>query len=101
MQDIQDTIALYPQGGQSSIDGGGWKVAQRGESDGAYYVRYEFTSLRLKYIDDLEIRVEKQNGVVSVRSASREGGFDYSVNSTRLNYIASLLKDQGWSVRMT
>ena len=99
MQEIEDTIATYPQGGQNSIDGGGWKVAQRGNSDGVYYVRYEFTSMRFKYIDDLEIRVGN-NGVMSVRSASREGGFDYGVNATRLNYIASLLKQKGWSVSM-
>ena len=100
MNELENTMAAYPQNGQNSIDGGGWKVAQRGIStDGVYYTRYEFTSLRFKYIDDLEIRVEK-DGTVAVRSASREGGFDYGVNATRLNYIASLLKLKGWNVMM-
>ena len=98
LKDLEETIAVYPQEGQSDVDRGGWKEAQRGSSNGITYIRYEFQSGRFKYIDDLEIRVDA-DGTVSARSASREGGYDYEVNRTRLNYISSLLRKKGWQAK--
>ena len=99
--ELEETIRAYPQEGQSDVDKGGWKLAERATSsaDGSVrYLRYEFTSGRFKYLDDLEIRVDT-NGKVCTRSASREGGFDYYVNKQRLNDIASLLSKKGWAVK--
>jgi hypothetical protein len=98
VDELEDTIAKYPQNGQGGVDGGGWALAQKGEKDGVTYMRYEFTSEKFKYVDDLEIRVDS-NGV-STRSASRTGGFDYGVNAARLNFIASGLTEKGWEVKM-
>jgi hypothetical protein len=101
LTEIEETIRAYPQEGQSDVDKGGWKLAERATSsaDGSVaYLRYEFTSGRFKYVDDLEIRIDI-NGKVCTRSASREGGFDYDVNKNRLNYIASLLSNKGWTVK--
>uniref|UniRef100_A0A7S2U7Q1 Uncharacterized protein n=1 Tax=Attheya septentrionalis TaxID=420275 RepID=A0A7S2U7Q1_9STRA len=98
VHELEDTIAKYPQSGQGGVDGGGWVLAQKGEKDGVIYMRYEFTSEKFKYVDDLEIRIDS-NGV-STRSASRTGGFDYGVNASRLNYITSGLNDKGWQVKM-
>ena len=47
------------------------------------------------FIDDLEIQV--QNGGVAVKSASRIGDSDLGVNAKRLNYIASKLREKGWT----
>jgi hypothetical protein len=105
VRDLEATIGTYPQAGQSGVDKGGWKLAQRGATssdDGrasTYYLRYEYTSGRFHYVDDLEIRVDGANGKVCTRSVSREGGFDYNVNKTRLNYLASLLAKRGWNVQ--
>ena len=99
--ELEETIRAYPQEGQSDVDKGGWKLAERATSsaDGSVrYLRHEFTSGRFKYVDDLEIRVDT-NGKVCTRSASREGGFDYYVNKQRLNDIASLLSKKGWAVK--
>jgi hypothetical protein len=99
VRDLEETIGTYPQLGQSGVDKGGWKLAQRATlADGVTYLRYEFTSGRFKYVDELEIRVDA-NGKVCTRSVSREGGFDYDVNKTRLNYISSLLAKKGWKVK--
>lgn len=98
-QELQSTISQYPQSGQDNVDGGGWKLAEERFSSGAHYARYEFTSGRFKYIDDFEIRVNA-NGSVSARSSSRDGGFDYGVNASRINYISSALQKQGWSVTL-
>jgi hypothetical protein len=102
---LEETVATYPQDGQADIDKGGWKLAERKEgSKGVTYIRYEFTSGRFKYVDDLELRVSASGDgsptVVCTRSASQNGGFDYDVNKTRLNYIANALKQKGWDVKL-
>ncbi len=99
-RDLQQTISEYPQSGQSNVDGGGWTLAEEKIGNSVWYARYEFTSLRFKYIDDLEVRVDANNGEkISIRSSSRDGGFDYGVNASRLNYIASSLEKKGWTVK--
>ena len=100
-KELEEIMALYPQEGQNDVDRGGWEQAAR-ETDKnaqATYLRYEFTSGRFKYIDELELLVDA-SGKVSVRTASRSAGFDYNVNSTRLNYIQKMLKKKGWAVTM-
>jgi uncharacterized protein (DUF1499 family) len=102
---LEETIATYPQAGQADIDKGGWRLAERKEGNGVTYIRYEFTSGRFKYVDDLELRVSASSDgssptVVCTRSASQNGGFDYDVNKTRLNYIANALKQKGWDVKL-
>jgi hypothetical protein len=86
--------------GQAGVDKGGWKRAEEQEHNGITYIRYEFTSAgRFRYIDYLEIRVDDK-GTISVKTASREGGFDYGVNAARIKYIQALLKEKGWKVEM-
>jgi uncharacterized protein (DUF1499 family) len=73
------------------------------------YLRYEFVSGRFGYVDDLEIRVvdddkksSSGDGVVqiSVRTASREGGYDFGVNASRIDFIQAALQEKGWTVQM-
>lgn len=97
-KELEETMARYPQQGQNDVDRGGWKQAERTTDDKATYLRYEFTSGKFKYIDELELLVDA-SGRVSVRTSSRSAGFDYNVNATRLNYIQKLLKEKGWKVK--
>ena len=93
-------IRTYPQEGQNDVDRGGWIRAER-ITDGrrGTYLRYEFTSGKFQYLDELELMVDAR-GKVSVRTASRSAGFDYKVNATRLlkDWIQRALQRQGWEV---
>jgi uncharacterized protein (DUF1499 family) len=109
LQDIEGVINLYPQEGQNGVDKGGWKLADRQKNDasGVTYLRYEFVSGRFGYVDDLEIRVvdDKKSGSgdvvqISVRTASREGGYDFNVNAVRIDFIQAALQKKGWTVQM-
>ena len=100
-KELEAVMAAYPQEGQNDVDRGGWIQADRQtDSDGkATYLRYEFTSGKFKYIDELELLVDA-SGKVSVRTSSRSAGFDYNVNGTRLNYIQKALEKKGWKVKL-
>mmetsp|Transcript_37978 Transcript_37978/g.43372 ORF Transcript_37978/g.43372 Transcript_37978/m.43372 type:complete len:221 (-) Transcript_37978:363-1025(-) len=104
-KELEETIGVYPQEGYLGVDQGGWKLAEKSGTSGSgvTYFRYEFTSGRYKFVDDVEIRVEDgaKNGKskVCARSSSREGIFDDDVNKIRLNYIMSLLANKGWKVK--
>ena len=110
LQDIESVINSYPQKGQNVVDKGGWKLADRQKNDanGVTYLRYEFVSGRFGYMDDLEIRVvdDKKSGggdgvvQISVRTASREGGYDFNVNAVRIDFIQAALQEKGWTVQM-
>jgi uncharacterized protein (DUF1499 family) len=109
LQDIEAVINSYPQEGQNGTDKGGWKLADRQTNDanGVTYLRYEFVSGRFGYVDDLEIRVvddKKSSGdgvvQISVRTASREGGYDFGVNASRIDFIQAALQEKGWTVQM-
>ncbi len=51
------------------------------------YLRAEFYSKWLGFIDDLEARFDKQQQVIHLRSASRTGYYDFGVNRKRINAI--------------
>lgn len=65
----------------------GGKVVQA-SSD---YVRAEFTSARLKFVDDVEFLIPADTGVIQVRSASRVGFSDRGVNRARVEAIRAQL----------
>jgi len=96
--DIESVMAAYPQSGQTDVDMGGNRLGEKNVDAGRVYLRYEFTSGKFKYVDDVEFFVDDR--VVSVRSASRTGGYDYGVNATRLNYILKQLEAKGWKVTL-
>jgi uncharacterized protein (DUF1499 family) len=105
LEDIEGVINAYPQEGQNGTDKGGWKLADRqtNAANGVTYLRYEFKSGRFGYIDDLEIRVtddKKYVVQIQVRTASREGGYDFGVNASRIDYIQAALEKKGWKVQM-
>ena len=99
-QMLENTINGYKPG-QGNIDGGGFQIVTSDTKKGYIYVQFE--SLKNGYIDDLEFAYidgfgGDENNAIQVRSSSRVGYLDFSVNAKRLNYIAKELRSQGWDV---
>jgi len=102
MQDVADAIAEYPPG-QNGIDGGGFKVTQVEPN----YLYVIFESLKRGHRDDVEFAIvpgtanDAKEGGLYVRSASRQGTYDFGVNAVRLNRIAKdLMAKGGWDISM-
>lgn len=56
------------------------------------YLHATFTSRVFRFVDDVEFRVDREAGVVHVRSASRVGYGDMGVNRRRVEEIRELLR---------
>lgn len=56
------------------------------------YLYFEFTSKLMGYVDDVEFYFDDLNKTIHVRSASRLGKSDFSVNRKRIESIRSELK---------
>jgi uncharacterized protein (DUF1499 family) len=50
-------------------------------------LRVEFTSLVFRFVDDLDLYVDGNAGVIHVRSASRLGRYDFGVNRRRVEML--------------
>jgi uncharacterized protein (DUF1499 family) len=59
------------------------------ESEG--YLRYEFTSLVFRFVDDVEFFVDDKDKVIHFRSASRVGHSDLGANRRRMDRITKEL----------
>jgi len=59
------------------------------EEDG--YLYYEFTSLLMRYVDDVEFYLDDTTKLIHVRSASRLGHSDLGVNRKRIESIRTSL----------
>jgi len=57
------------------------------------YLHATFASRIFRFVDDVEFLVDRDAGVVHVRSASRVGYGDMGVNRRRVEEIRSLLTD--------
>ncbi|MBS1256854.1 MAG: hypothetical protein MAG581_02682 [Deltaproteobacteria bacterium] len=57
------------------------------------YWHVEFTTLLLRFIDDVEIYFEESKAVIHVRSASRLGYWDLGVNRRRVERIRSRFEE--------
>ncbi len=55
------------------------------------YLAATYTSGLFKFVDDVEARLDIQNNVIHIRSASREGYSDLGVNAKRVAAIKSAL----------
>ena len=56
-----------------------------------HYLRAEFTSAIMRFVDDVELLAEPDNGLVQMRSASRLGYGDLGVNRKRIEEIRTKL----------
>ncbi len=63
-------------------------VIQAEEED---YLWASYTTKWLRFVDDVELRMDVDNNVIQVRSASRVGRSDFGVNRKRVEMIRSLL----------
>jgi len=67
---------------QAVIDQGGQIIR---EDD--VYLHAEFTSSVFRFVDDLELRMDRQSGLIHLRSASRVGHSDLGANRKRVEAI--------------
>jgi uncharacterized protein (DUF1499 family) len=62
------------------------KLVEEDES----YLHYEFTSLLLRFVDDVEFLFDDTTKTVHFRSASRTGYSDLGVNRTRMEQVRTM-----------
>jgi len=56
------------------------------------YLHYEFTSLLLRFVDDVEFLFDEATKTVHFRSASRVGYSDLGVNRKRMEQVRALVE---------
>ena len=61
------------------------------EQDETYYLHATFTSSLFRYVDDVELRFDMNEGLIHLRSASRVGYSGFSVNHKRIERIKGAL----------
>ncbi len=59
------------------------------------YLHAECTSAVFRFVDDLELELRVDKGVIAVRSASRTGYSDFGVNRRRVERLRSVLQSRG------
>ena len=55
------------------------------------YLHYEFTSLLLRFVDDVEFLLDDEMKTIHFRSASRTGYGDMGVNRKRMEQVRTLV----------
>jgi uncharacterized protein (DUF1499 family) len=97
-QQLAEVVNAY-EPGQSSIDGGGFKIITNDPEN--CYIYAQFESLKNGYVDDFELAFIDGLGdrAVQVRSSSRIGYLDFGVNAKRLNFLADKLRAKGWDAK--
>ena len=63
------------------------KLVEEDES----YLHYEFTSLLLRFVDDVEFVFDDETKTIHFRSASRTGYGDLGVNRARMEQVRALM----------
>jgi uncharacterized protein (DUF1499 family) len=61
------------------------------QQDNGCYLHATFTSHIFRYIDDVELRLDADQGLIHIRSASRVGRSDFGINRKRLERIMQAL----------
>ncbi len=57
------------------------------------YLHVEFRSRIFRFVDDLELRLQEQDGLIHVRSASRVGYSDFGVNRKRVDKLRTIVEE--------
>lgn len=92
----------YPIKGQSDIDKGGWTIIKDGSDDGTIRLEFKsgignfakFFNGGKPFVDDVSVLVT--GNTIDIRSSSRIGDSDLSVNQKRLQYLATKAREIGW-----
>lgn len=71
---------------------GGWPRTEIITETGDY-LHAECTSRLMRYVDDLELHLQPESGVIAVRSASRVGQSDLGVNRQRVEDLRAALRE--------
>ena len=58
------------------------------------YLHYEFTSLLLRFVDDVEFLFDDEAKTIHFRSASRTGYGDLGVNRARMEQVRALVAEK-------
>jgi len=66
------------------------KLVEENES----YLHYEFTSLLLRFVDDVEFLFDDDTKTIHFRSASRSGYGDLGVNRKRMEQLRTLVSEK-------
>jgi len=61
------------------------------QSDKSDYLHATFSSPIFRYVDDLELRLDRANNLIHMRSASRIGRSDFGVNRKRVESLKQSL----------
>jgi len=69
----------------------GVRIVQRTDT----YVHAECRSAVLGFVDDLQLVLRPEEGIISVRSASRIGYWDLGVNRRRVERLRRVLLEKG------
>jgi uncharacterized protein (DUF1499 family) len=59
------------------------------------YLHAEFTSAMLHFVDDVELDLRPEAGIIAVRSASRVGYYDFGANRNRVEKLREQLRGRG------
>jgi uncharacterized protein (DUF1499 family) len=81
---------------------GAWEAAKRSVEDIGGAIRQDeggylwatFSSKIFRFIDDLELRMDRQRGSIHVRSASRVGHSDLGVNAKRVEALRKAFRER-------
>ncbi len=57
------------------------------EQEDGLYLHATFTTPVFRYVDDVELRLDEQHGLIHIRSASRVGRSDFGVNRKRVEQL--------------
>lgn len=59
------------------------------------YLHASIPSAVFGFVDDLELHLRPEQDIIAVRSASRSGHYDFSVNRRRVEKLRAILRRQG------
>lgn len=59
------------------------------------YLYVESTSMLMRFVDDFELHLREEDGIIAVRSASRYGKSDFGVNKERVDALYLYLSEKG------
>ncbi|MFO7766191.1 MAG: DUF1499 domain-containing protein [Pelovirga sp.] len=59
------------------------------------YLHAECRSALFGFVDDLELHLRPEQGIIAVRSAARKGYYDFGVNRRRVETLRSALREDG------
>jgi uncharacterized protein (DUF1499 family) len=63
-------------------------------AQGPRYLHAECRSAVFRFVDDLQLQLREQEGIVAVRSASRLGHSDFGVNRKRVESLRAALESR-------